>query len=248
MSEIESPPSRRGLPPGWTPRFYEDSDAEDVVTLLNAAFDGWPKVDISVPAIDHFRLKTSSHPGAAPLSLVAELDGRIVGLQTYVMPRIKAGPYELLAKQGVDFCVHPEYQRLGIRTRLRAMAKDNPRRNYHAYFTTGSGHPANRHIERRIGKVKETRLANRVEAWVRSSEAPVARPSTANEWKVRHVDRFDERADALWAAAAEPFQLAVVRRGDYLNWRYADERGGRFAILIAEQGAALLGYVVLRMS
>ena len=128
------------------------------------------------------------------------------------------------------------------------MAKDNPRRNYDAYFTTGSGHPANRHIERRIGKSKEARLANRVEAWVRTSTAPAARPSTPSAWKIRHVDRFDERADGLWAVASEPFELAVVRRADYLNWRYADNRGGRFAIHVAEEGEALLGYVVLRMS
>ena len=244
------PASALVVPDGWAPRFYEERDAEAVVAVLTAAFDGWPTVEISVPAIDHYRWKIAGHPEAAQLGLVAEFDGRIVGSQDYFLMRMKAGDDELLAKQGVDFCVHPDYQRLGIRTRLRVMAKDNPRRNYQAYFSCPGGHPANRRIERRIGKrkSKEGRLANQVELWVRDAAARREHPQEIHDWTVRRVAQFDERIDAFWEVASRPFELIIVRRREYLNWRFADERGGRFAIHVAEQGDALLGYIVVRIS
>lgn len=77
-------PRGSGAPGGslsakWAPRFYRPTDDAAIVNVLTSAFDGWPKVAVSVPAADHLRWKLDNHPHARNQSLVAEVDGQIVG-------------------------------------------------------------------------------------------------------------------------------------------------------------------------
>jgi len=77
---------------------------------------------------------------------------------------------------------------------------------------------------------------------------PLRRAADASGVRLRPADRFDERVDELFEAAARDFDLIVVRRHDYLNWRFCDERAGSYAVWLAEAetGDELLGYVVTR--
>lgn len=153
----------------------------------------------------------------------------------------------LLSRQGVDFCVHPNYQQMGIRTKMRALAKENPRRNFQMLFGLGRGHPANRRLERREGRPGRRFFANQVEAleW-RQGGGQLARPN--GDWSLRQVGRFDDRIDEFWREACKPFLLIVERKKEYVNWRYADPRAGNFRITIAELGDAVVGYVVTSAS
>lgn len=154
----------------------------------------------------------------------------------------------MLARQGMDFCVHPDARRLGIRTKLRELSQRNPRRNFQMLFSLESGHPAMKRLEERLRRPGRGQLANRIEAWVRRGGRSPVRPDDGGDWVVRQVDQFDERTDSLWDVASQAFQLSIVRRQAYLNWRYADRRAGTFIIKLAERGEDLLGYVVVRMS
>lgn len=64
---------------------------------------------------------------------------------------------------------------------------------------------------------------------------------------LRRLRDFDDRFDGLWQAiSAAPVRLRAVRTRAVLEWRFRNElRGGRAAIVVAEQGTALLGYAVL---
>jgi hypothetical protein len=238
-----------GQRPAWQPRFFEPGDEEKVVGMLAAAFGTWPRGEIAVSPAEHLRWKLSSHPAAGPLCVVTEDEGRIVGWQGYWLQNVKLDDRELLSRQAVDFAVDPEYQRMGIKLAMREKAQvNNPRRNFALHFGPASGHPALMHMGRKSGSAARSLLAQRVEARVlqvgyfaRGGDAPRA-------WAVRDVSEFDERIDVLWELASKPFRLIVARRAAYLNWRYADPRGGRYSIKIAEQGERVLGYVVSRMS
>lgn len=81
--------ARIELPLDWSPRFYEDADAEQSASVLQAAFDGWPKVETTVSAVDHLRWKMASHPKSARLCMVGEVSGRLVASQCYWLQRIK---------------------------------------------------------------------------------------------------------------------------------------------------------------
>jgi hypothetical protein len=59
------------------------------------------------------------------------------------------------------------------------------------------------------------------------------------------IERFDHRIDELFARAGESWDLIIVRSRPHLDWRYCDERGGRFRKLVAEDGAGdILGYAI----
>jgi len=60
------------------------------------------------------------------------------------------------------------------------------------------------------------------------------------------LERFDDRTDALWEAAKAQFDFAVIRTQDYLNWRYADPRSGRFELRAALEDGELIGYSVTK--
>jgi GNAT superfamily N-acetyltransferase len=251
MNEPGVAPKGRGdiARPVWGTRFYEPGDETRIIAMLERAFDVWPRDEINVSHEDHLRWKLESHPNAAWQCIVAETPERVVGFQGYWLIEVKVDDAVLLARVGVDFAVDPDYQRLGVKVAMRDRAQvDNPRRVFDVHFEPDSGHPAFLHMRRKRGKAAQPRLAHRVEARVLQIERSARPASGANEWTVREVSSFDERADGLWDAASVPFRAAVVRKAGYLNWRYADERGGRYTVRVAEQDGKLLGYLVTRIS
>jgi GNAT superfamily N-acetyltransferase len=70
-------------------------------------------------------------------------------------------------------------------------------------------------------------------------------PRERHAWWISSVEAFDDRVDAFWQEASQPFAFVVVRDLQYLNARYGDPRAGNFTINLAEQNGALLGYTVL---
>ena len=238
------------LPPDWAPRFYQAGDDEGLLELLTEAFDPWPKRELTVPALDHLRWKLASHPYATKLHIVGEVDGRVVGWQGCWLQRVRVDGQLLLAKQGLDYCVHPQYRRLGIRTKVRRLSMTTPRRNFQVTFGLLSGHAANQRLGRRDGYQGERLPANRTESLVRQGGAGPPSPGEAQrgDWTLRRVPEFDERSDVFWEAASKPYRFILERRRAYLNWRYADPRAGAFQITIAEQDSDLLGYIVTTVS
>lgn len=71
-----------------------------------------------------------------------------------------------------------------------------------------------------------------------------ARPRADGPIEIVPVARFDERFDALWDRVAPELGTAVVRDRRFLNWRYVDIPGRRYAIAAAERRGELEGYVV----
>jgi hypothetical protein len=91
------------------------------------------------------------------------------------------------------------------------------------------------------------RVERNLEALLRA-RGPVRAPPAAIAWQVRPIESFDVRVDAFWEEASRPFAFMLVRKRDYLNWRYCDRRAGPFAVKIAEQQGRILGFVVYRVS
>ena len=55
-----------------------DADVDEVVAMLQLAFETWPPVDITVTPQEHLRWKLTSHPLATETNTVMILDGSIV--------------------------------------------------------------------------------------------------------------------------------------------------------------------------
>jgi hypothetical protein len=64
-------------------------------------------------------------------------------------------------------------------------------------------------------------------------------------WTISSPAAFDERLDAFFEEAAQPFEFILVRDFAYMSWRYNDPRAGVYTILLAEGDGHMLGYAVL---
>jgi hypothetical protein len=247
------------LPAGWVPRLYEPGDEEGGLDVLRAAFAGWPKIQISVPPLEHLRWKISSPFGGARYTLAAELDGRIVGWHSYIFQQVVVEGCLLRGRQGTDSSVHPDYQRSRIKTEMRHLTMDNPRRDHQFTLGLASGHPAMKRIQQRWGRRARRYLANSIESLtLRGGNALDQARTLLARWRaapqppesvsIHQIASFDERVDSLWEAASPQFQVIVERRQHYLNWRYADPRAGNFRIMVAEEHGAIAGYIVTSSS
>lgn len=63
--------------------------------------------------------------------------------------------------------------------------------------------------------------------------------------RLTEVSRFDKRFDALWETISADGRLRLDRSADTLNWRFADHPVYDYRIVVAESGAATLGYAVV---
>lgn len=64
--------------------------------------------------------------------------------------------------------------------------------------------------------------------------------------RVRTVEAFDRRVDALWERTGQRHKIVAVRDFRYLNWRYK-KPGSNYRILLAERSNEVVGYAVFRV-
>lgn len=226
-----------------TIRIQRPADDAGIIDVLQAAFGRWPKFDDGVPALDHLRWKRECDPEGLEYNCVAEKDGQIVGAQFYWIQRLKVGEGVVRSAQGHDFCVHPDFQGLGIRTGMKKLAYETVELTTEFSLSVDGDHPAMVHMVQKADDGRHS-MANKVH--VLQCDIGSRPPETAANGRVRRVDQFDERADEMCAEAERAFDLMFLRGQKSLNWRYADPRAGKYTILAAEEGGHLHGYAVTR--
>lgn len=219
-----------------------EGDRARVLELLPSAYGRWPRVEVSVPAIEHLHWKLSSSPNAIRYSTVAETpDSRIIGVQLLFVRDVKVGSKVLSLNEGVDLCVDPAYQNQGVMADMRRFAWPT----FYKVFDMRIGQTGRVALDKLRRREGSQDFGNQIEVLVHDLEART--PARKTGWAIRDIPRFDERIDDFWRAASTPFRFILVRTSELLNWRY-DPRAGRFAIKVAELDGTILGYVVASIS
>lgn len=223
-------------------RFYDGGANDRLLALLRAAFGRWPASDFPVDPTDHLDWKLAS-PGARGCHIVIEAQGTMIGCRLTIARRMKLGGEEVGARFGADNAVHPGWQRRGVMTHMRDFGRQELAHRFDLHFGTTN----NEFVLRRDLREGRRLFANQIEVLEKNNvHAPV--PVDMSGFTIREVTAFDDRIDDFWRDASQPFDVIVVRSREYLNWRYADRRAGRFTILLAECDAQLAGYAVLSTS
>jgi GNAT superfamily N-acetyltransferase len=127
--------------------------------------------------------------------------------------------------------------------RMRDFGRQELAQRFDLHFGTTN----NEFVLRRDLREGRRLFANQIDVLERTT-VDAAAPADVPGVAIREVAAFDDRIEDFWRAASQPFDVAVVRSREYLNWRYADPRAGRFTILLAECDAQLIGYAVLSTS
>lgn len=253
-------------------RLLREDEEPQLLQLLQAAFGRWPTIDVPVAPIEHLRWKLDGAAPEARCHCVAELDGTIIAAHVCVLHRFRSAKGPMVGLRSWDAAVHPDYQGRGLIGELRRFLYDEvvDRADFEVGAFTGS--PAMRRILDREGRMMlrpamETTIApltlsgaiSTLKLGPRRSPAQLARSTAAlARWvqsqarprtpglAVRPAECFDQRVVRLVEAASARFDFLLERSPALLNWRYADERGGRFEIRVVEEGEQLAGYAVLR--
>lgn len=242
---MPSPAERPEATPKFECRLYRPGDDEGLVTLLERAFDGWPAVETSVAPIDHLRWKVRAESDPPPVFSVAEADAKIVGAGLTMRQSFKVGDRILPGRQGTDFAADPDYRGQGIGRELLAFdLREYPAHvAFELHVGSRSRHPAMSTLRTRVYNTSLP-LAHEVDVLMAPLSVVATHVAAPATWSISEATEFDDRIGPFFDEASTPFDLIVVRTKDYLNWRYADPRAGRFRIRLAESGGRLVGYSV----
>jgi GNAT superfamily N-acetyltransferase len=228
-------------------RTYRDGDAPRALELLGAAFRDWPGPRVLAhdrPA-EFFRWKHETNPQGASFIVLAEEDGRVLGMRAYMPWPLTAGGAPTRAVQGVDLATHPDARGRGINTQLQRHAMAALRDT--TAFSLGMPNEMSRSQSRKAG----WRPIGRLPVWVRVKRPlglargirSIRRPGDGEVPAVEAPAAAGVLEQADWAAELPRVSGAGQGRFStaidlaHLRWRYqpflADYRA------VAEPGAGL---------
>ncbi len=256
-------------------RPYKSSDDEQIVELLQEVFRGWPRININVSPLEHWRWKYDNKFLKDKLIAVAQKDDKIIGVLHAVPLKIKINEKIVSANLGADAAVHPDYRRMGVRNSISPLIHGMRRLAGIKLLIATSTNPITIKILSRkrfsfpFSMVNLTRIGDidkqlrempmknqRIMKWGFHFARMLNKVSNAfgvmahdgHVLNVSRLDGFDERADVFWKEVSAHYDYIIVRDGDFLNWRFSDPRAGDFSIRCVEDGERLLGYCVLKIN
>ena len=113
-------PSEAATGPDVKFRVMRGDDLDQVFELIDVAFgDRWPKLPIQVPKRDHLAWKISAPELTEDPPELVECDGRIVGYVGGSAVGLWVQGKRIRGWHGGDFCIHPDFQELGLTTPWR---------------------------------------------------------------------------------------------------------------------------------
>jgi hypothetical protein len=230
-----------------TIRAYRKGDEQQLLAGYNAVFE-------KQRSLEHWNWQFRDNPvGAVHIAVAEHETAGIVGSYTSMPVRVQMDGEELVAAQGLDMWVLPDFRRHGARPGLFVHIGW---KMYEIFGGTGPGQ-ARFHYgwpipNWRIGQ-KYLRYEN-IRDWdflfriVPPGGLP-KRP-VSNELEVRRVARVGAEVDALWQRQKNEVALSIVRDQRYLNWRYADSKAAKYELLECRErsSGALRGVAVWTQS
>ena len=245
--------------PQWIIRKYQEGDEEQIrelrgVTLSGSRDSRW------------WQWMYKNGPDGPAIIWLAEANQKIVGQAALLPLRVKIGDQNGKGALGFDWMTHPDYQRLGILTKLRERIYESAVENG-IFFSSGYSLAQIISIYKRqqsleiceptslvklisLGKVLKSRfgipaiVGNLLGyAW----ELITGRvPSLHNtDIEVEQISSFDESIDDFWLKASELKKIMFIKDMKYLNWRYVEKPGNEYKIFLARRQRDIVGYIVI---
>jgi GNAT superfamily N-acetyltransferase len=239
---------------GYEIRSYRDNDEAEVLDLLAATLGGGPA---GRRPPEYFRWKHQENPFGRSYMLLAEADGRIVGLRAFMRWRFQSGNRVVRAVRAVDTATHPDYQGRGIFSRLTREAVEELRDQADLIFNTPNEKSLPGYLKmgwQIVGAVPVSVRIRRPIAFVRGFRD---RRSTSEPARSAPLVSAEPVPDALSdpeipsllseAAGASDRLLATPRDLEYLRWRYAAATLLGYRAIRARERGKLAGICVFRV-
>ena len=229
-------------------RTYRDGDAPRVLDLLQASFGSWPghRVAAHERPAEFFRWKHERNPQGRSLIVLAEADGRVVGMRAYMPWPLVADGQHVDSVQGVDLATHPDYRGAGVTseltTRARAMLREDG-----TSLSLGLPNEMSRSQSlkvgwRPVGKLplwvrvrRPLRVLRRVRS-IKSVGRALAVPSVEAAPAAESLLDTDVVAGLLSDSRDVGARFATVGDVEYMRWRYEPLLGDYRAVLEQDAG------------
>jgi GNAT superfamily N-acetyltransferase len=232
-------------------RPYRREDEPRVLALLQDALGSGPVGERTPP---FFRWKHEESPFGPSHMLVAEVGDRIGGLRAFMRWRFAAGGREIRAVTAVDTATHPDFQGLGIFSKLTRTALEQLRGDADLVFNTPNERSLPGYLKMGwevVGRVpvrvrvrRPVRVGRNVRS-LRASEPPRRPPPVASAEPVAAALE-DDGLPALLDGGEDP-RMATPRDLAYLRWRYACPPGLAYHAVRVRRGGGLVGLGVFRV-
>ncbi|RCV66160.1 Acetyltransferase (GNAT) domain-containing protein [Methanophagales archaeon] len=253
----------------WTIRAYENGDEIGIFELANAVHPD-RKYDRG-KWMSWWRWKYGDNPAGRSRFLVADHDGKIVGMRPFILVKMQIADETVMASQNTDLKTHPRYRRQGIFSTLEKNSFSQLKEeeicltysfpnvsSYPGYMNTGLFtdicalktliKPLN--LRNALKKrIKNNCLLNIctitgsifIAIFYRTKKSPEIKGLTISK-----IVSFDNRINDFWNNISSDYKIIVVRNQEYLNWRYINRPDRNYTIYLAEEEGVICGYMVLR--
>jgi GNAT superfamily N-acetyltransferase len=236
-------------------RPYRDEDEPQVLDLLRATLGNGPA---GVRSSQFFRWKHVSNPFGRSFMLVADLDGRIIGLRAFMRWAFRAGDRVHRAVRAVDTATHPDFQGKGIFSLLTRAALDELKNEVDFVFNTPNDQSLPGYLKmgwREVGRVpvsvrvrRPLRLLTVLSPLRRFShqidEAPEASARPARD--VLH-EEGEAVPQLLEVQGPKENRLSTARDIEYLRWRYGSTPHLTYLAITDTRGDQLRGLAIFRV-
>ncbi len=251
----------------WKIRYYKKGDERKIFELWNSVY---PDRTCSLDSwIKWWNWLYKENPAGDAIICIAEDDDNVVGQYAIVPVLIKIDSETITCAQSLDTMTHPDYRRQGM---FEILAKENYSQASKKGIHIIHGFPNEFSYPGFIKKldwfnVSDMQLLFRPLNWkstfklkidnkfllklgavignlaqhsiFRTKKAPALK-----DLKITKISSFDDRIDDFWNEISNQYKIIIVRRKDYLNWRYSAP-DANYSILIAEKAHKIFGYIVL---
>jgi GNAT superfamily N-acetyltransferase len=236
-------------------RPYEDPDEPAILELLRGTLGsgpgGWRSPEL-------FRWKHRRNPFGRSFMLVAEADERIVGLRAFMRWRFVANDREVRAVRAVDTATHPDFQRMGIFSRLTKQALDELRGETDLVFNTPNSRSGPGYLKlgwHPVGRVTVSARVRRPLRFLRGvrpvrgpAGVPVEDSILIDAEHARQALEDGEAVSSLLKRSGVPGRrLATQKDADFLRWRYGDAPLLRYKGLREFADGRLTGLALFRV-
>jgi GNAT superfamily N-acetyltransferase len=235
-------------------RPYRQEDEPEVLDLLGRALGGGPTGSRQPGS---FRWKHFENPFGPSYMLVAEQDGRIVGLRAFMRWRFRSREGSVRAVRAVDTATHPDHRGRGIFSRLTSEAVAGISGDSELIFNTPNEQSLPGYLKmgwRPVGTVPvsiRVRRPWRFLAGVASVGSPEAGSSPRPSIEAEHaLEALSDPALATLLDAADmdaDGRLRTPRDATYLRWRYGLAPMLDYRAVRLHQGDALAGLAMFRV-
>jgi GNAT superfamily N-acetyltransferase len=241
-------------------------DTPGMLRVLQEAFPQWPPIETGSSALDHLEWKISPPDADQGCQYVVERDGEVVAVKLTWIGRARLEGEEYVTDNGADVAVAPAFQGQGIGRLLAQFEEEGQFRRGDIAVEPLPQSAAMLHMRYPSADlpalVLERPLSWRARVSVhwrsRNPGATVRAVVAAARGRLRRgrpvgpqvagLERFDERTDALWVAVREQYDYARSRDAAYLNWRFADPRGGARTLFGVFEGDEALAWAAVQPS